>query len=203
MAKDRIKFDDSDFQLTKIVGAGVAVVTAIISVVIPIITWARGEPLDTEVSPEVAGQALAGAEPGVYLGHGREIQATFTDAGLGLWLASLAPAVLFVMILAVVVWLLWQLLDDVRGGHPFTLANVRRMRAIAMVIVGGSVLLFLAGGVSNGILSSAAVEGVDAMFIAGGDARDLLLPGVGFLIAGLAEAFRRGIELEQDVEGLV
>lgn len=204
-ANDPLKFDDTDFKLTKLVGVGVAVITAFLAVARPLWTWANGGALVAWFDDTAEGGARVAVEqvrPGVTLTHGSRVMAEFTDAGPGLWLASIAPPVLFVALLSVVLWLLWRLLDDVRDGNPFTVANVRRMRGIALVIVLGSLGMFFVQGLVNGYVASSALGGM-VLFAFDLDVAGLLLPGAGFVIAALAEAFKRGVQLEGEVEGLV
>ena len=200
--KDPLKFGAADYLLTKIIAVGFVLVSAIVTIVSPIIDWASGKPLSMRLDGLNQGPAVT-AKPGVTVQHDTHLLAQFSDASAGLWLANLAPAILFVICMAVVVWLLWKLLDDVRDGRPFTRRNVTRMRLIAITIIGGSILLFTVQGLVNGHLLSTALPDTVMLFANNSSASDLLIPGVGFLLAGLAEAFGRGVELENDVEGLV
>lgn len=200
--KDTRKFSRSDFQLTRIIAVLVTLATFAMAVVGPIVSWAVGEPLVAQVD-HLRETAATGGKPGVTLTHASGLTATFADAGALLWLASILPGVLFFAILLVVVWLLWGLLGDIEHGEPFMPANVRRMRGIALAIVAGAFVLFLASGVANGYLTQHALEGTTPFFVNTTTTSDLLLPGAGFLIAALAEAFKRGVELEGETEGLI
>lgn len=204
--KDPLRFDGVDVKFTKAAGVGVAVVTALFAIVWPIVSWVRGEPLVVWFDGAAEGAAegmVPGAAPGVTVTHGSRVFAEFAEASPGLWLASLVPPALFVIFLVFVLWLLWRLLDDVGDAHPFTMANVARMRGIAIVMMGGSVVLLFARGLANGYLASHAFVDESVLFAYDFEPSSLLLPGVGLLIAALAEAFKRGIQLESDVEGLV
>lgn len=201
-AKDPFKFSKTDFELTRLVAGLTAVATLVIAVVRPVAAWVVGDPLVAEVD-RLAATRADGAKPGVTLIHDSALTAEFADAGASLWLSSIIPGALFAGILLVVVWLLWRLLGDVERGEPFTAANVWRMRGIAWAMVGGAFLLFIVSGFANAYLTQHAVEGASTIFINTTTTSDLLLPGAGFLIAALAEAFKRGIVLEEDVEGLV
>ena len=200
--KDTRKFSRSDFQLTRIIAVLVTLATFAMAVVGPIVSWAVGEPLVAQVD-HLRETAATGGKPGVTLTHASGLTATFADAGASLWLASILPGVLFFAILLVVVWLLWGLLGDIEHGEPFMPANVRRMRGIALAIVAGAFVLFLASGVANGYLTQHALKGTTPFFVNTTTTSDLLLPGAGFLIAALAEAFKRGVELEGETEGLI
>lgn len=201
-AKDPFKFSKTDFQLTRLVAGLAALATLVIAVVKPVAAWVVGDPLVAEVE-RLAETPADGAKPGVTLTHGSAVTAEFADAGASLWLASIIPGALFAGILIVVLWLLWRLLGDVERGEPFTLANVWRMRGIAWAMVGGAFLLFTVDGLANAYLTQHAAEGASTIFTNTTTGSDLLLPGAGFLIGALAEAFKRGVVLEGDVEGLV
>lgn len=197
--KDLMRFDSTDFQLTKLVGALSAAAAAIITVIVPIVRWVRGEPLVALVDSSTA---IANPAPGVTVTQGPQMELEFAAPTAMQWLASLIPAAFFVALLAAAVWLLWRLLDDVRAGQPFSLMNVRRLRGIAGVIVFGGFVHFTIEGLAAGyLLRQAGV--VDIFLVNESTVQDFLVVGLGFLLAALAEAFRRGIELEDDVEGLV
>lgn len=201
-AKDPFKFSKTDFELTRLIAGLAALATLVIAVLKPIAAWVLGDPLVAQVD-RLAATPADGAKPGVTLTHDGALTAEFADAGASLWLASIMPGALFTGILIVVFWLLWRLLGDVERGEPFTLANVWRMRGIAWAMVGGAFLLFTVSGLANAYLTHHAVEGTSTIFSNTTTASDLLLPGAGFLIGALAEAFKRGVVLEDDVEGLV
>ncbi len=161
--KDPLKFGAADYLLTKIIAVGFVLVSAIVTIVSPIIDWASGKPLSVRLDGLNQGPAVT-AKPGVTVQHDTHLLAQFSDASAGLWLANLAPAILFVICMAVVVWLLWKLLDDVRDGRPFTRRNVTRMRLIAITIIGGSILLFTVQGLVHGHLLSTALPDTVMLF---------------------------------------
>ena len=129
-----MRFDSTDFQLTKLVGVLSAVAATTITVVVPIVQWVQGEPLVAVVDTTTA---IANPAPGVTVTQGPQTELEFAAPTAMQWLVSLIPAALFVGLLVTAVWLLWRLFDDVRAGQPFSRTNVRRLRGIASVIVFG------------------------------------------------------------------
>lgn len=111
-------------------------------------------------------------------------------------LSRLLPAAL---VLAGVLLLL-QIVRSVRRGDPFDGANSRRLATLAVLVVagglGGSLVYQL---VDNYLLISADVDYITVM-----DLSFSLLPVLaGFGILVLAEVFRQGTRLRDDVDGLV
>ena len=64
--KDPLRFDGVDVKFTKVAGVGVAVVTALLAIVWPIVTWVRGEPLVVWFDGAAEG-AAEGVVPGAAL----------------------------------------------------------------------------------------------------------------------------------------
>lgn len=198
--KDRLTFNRADFIGTKVIlglcafgsvvfGLGAPVVAAITKAPLPVsytttvtssIELPRGA---THDGPATVDLLLADATVGE----------RFTQALPGLVIAGLTVAV---------AWMLFQLLRSTQAREPFTRRNVRSINTIALVIGIGGTLAQLAQGVAdNAIHTTGRLS----------DPRDLTflmtftpLPLVVMLVIALiGEAFRRGVELRDDVEGLV
>ena len=98
-------------------------------------------------------------------------------------------------------WLVLRLMQTVAAGDPFHPANVRRLRTIGgFLVLGTPVVFFLEMAVSGSMLAGAGLDGVLAEVW-------LDVPWVsvvsGMVVAMLAEAFKAGSWLRDDVEGLV
>jgi len=113
------------------------------------------------------------------------------------WAAArdLVPGALVVAIL----WLLRGLLRSVRDGDPFTEANARRLRSLALVVlIGVPVAGFLSSVFASELATSAALNGPGTR---------LTLPGNAFLgglaLFVLAEVFAAGVRMRADLEGTV
>ena len=103
------------------------------------------------------------------------------------------------MVVVAVVWLLRGLLRSVRDGDPFTEANVRRLRTLALVVLIGVPLAGFLGSIFAGELATSA--GLASR------GTQLILPGTAFLgglaTFVLAEVFTAGVRLRDDLEGTV
>ena len=101
-------------------------------------------------------------------------------------------------------YLLVPLLRSVQRGQPFAPGNAARVRGLAVVVlvvgICGPLLARLGSGV---VLSRLGLTGPDAVLSPAGvpSVLDVLLTAA--LLAVLAEAFRRGEQLAEDVDGLV
>ena len=101
-----------------------------------------------------------------------------------------------------VAWLLFQLLRSTQAGEPFTRRNVRRINAIALIVgIGGMLVQFAQGVADNMIQTTGRVPATGTLTFV---FTFTPLPIVVMLVIALiGEAFRRGVVLRDDVEGLV
>jgi hypothetical protein len=96
-------------------------------------------------------------------------------------------------------WLLRQVLRSVRDGDPFNEDNVRRLRALAFVVlVGVPVALFVSSVFASELASNAGLDSSGAQFSLPGNA---VLGGLALFV--LAEVFASGVRLRDDLEGTV
>jgi hypothetical protein len=113
---------------------------------------------------------------------------------------NLLPMVLLLVLAGVATRLLLGVARSLRTGDPFTAANASRLHTLGiLVIVGGSFLPVFQSIAHYGVLGPVLTGE------AGSGTLDLQLwPFLtGMLIFFLAEVFRRGARLREDVEGLV
>jgi hypothetical protein len=119
-------------------------------------------------------------------------------------------------------WLLWRSDDAINGlaiglgclalsgivgdigmGRPFSRRNARRFVVIAALVgVVGILSQILNQAAIDAAITSAGLNGPDGPFRAGSDL-DMYPIGIALLILVLAEAFRVGAAISEDVEGLV
>jgi hypothetical protein len=96
-------------------------------------------------------------------------------------------------------WLLCRLLQSVRDGDPFTSTNVRRLRALAIVILLGVPLAtFVSSWCEGELATSAGLRSAGTQLTMPGEA---FVGGVGVFV--LAEVFAAGVRLRDDLEGTV
>ena len=130
------------------------------------------------------------------------VELMLTDATLGERLTQALPGLLFAAMTIAVAWLLYQLLRDTQAGEPFTRRNVMRLNVIAVIVGIGWMPVQLTQGVADNMIQTSGRipdQGLPSFVFT-----FTPLPLVaGIVIALIGEVFRRGVQLRQDVEGLV
>lgn len=205
--KSLFTFDRWDFLGTRLLLGAVAVGVAGFGVVAPSVQWLRGDPLtwqlDTGRTDELAtDQVIAG--PGVELTWPGTADVEIRDADAGTWLATLLPGVLLATATVVVVLALLRLLGSIQAQRPFAPAAVRSLRIVGATLLVGAVLVSAAGSFADAAVRDAALDlatGTTTFEMSLGPV--VVVAAVGLVCAALAEAFAHGIELADDVEGLV
>lgn len=114
-------------------------------------------------------------------------------------LATMLPVFLTAGTVGAVATTLWLVARSLREGDLFNNENVRRLTSCAnMVLVGGLAAAAAQIGVSLWFVKSA-----DDLPIEFGANGSLLALPIALALAGIAEIFRRGAALRDDVDGLV
>lgn len=133
-----------------------------------------------------------------------EGELTLTGATTGQLLLTAAPLVLGAAVVSGAAYCLLQVVRSLRTGNPFHRRNARRLMTAALIVLFGGAVTGMANAIGTMAL---AMDGQELL----GEASPLLvsasLPfafiGIGLLLLCLAEFFRRGTQLAEDVEGLV
>jgi hypothetical protein len=114
--------------------------------------------------------------------------------------AYAGPSLATALLTLAVLFLLYQILGSVPKGEVFSRANARRMLWIAAIVgIGGSAVQLIEYAAHQNMVDHSAAAGlVEVPFHFGAGP---LLAGV--LILVLAEVFRQGVRLRDDVAGLV
>jgi hypothetical protein len=151
--------------------------------------------------------AVGAASPDVSVAAPPEVVVEFHDPTALERLLLAAPGLLGTAAVLVVLFMVLRLVRSLDRGEPFVAANVRRVYAIAYTVLVGSLAVPVAGAVCDSVLRSRAL-GADGLVLTAGllggrGGISLALVLTGFLLAALAEVFRRGARLREDVEGLV
>jgi hypothetical protein len=121
------------------------------------------------------------------------------------WLRALTEAAgsLTFLTLGLALLLIWRLLDAVGRGRPFDPRNPRRLRYLALLAaVGGLGSQLIDKISSNAVLRHVGMTGVDTP-VGPPDRVDVAPVLLAVVLLAVADAFRRGRELSEDVEGLV
>lgn len=197
-SRDLWRFDRSDrWGLTALLGLVVAG-AVVAEVVGPVVGWATGDPVSVATVGPVVVPALDAAGTSY---TGGEYAVQVTDVAGWQRLLDLVPGLLLTAVVAVGCWLVWRVMRDVAAGDAFHPRNVTRLRGLAVLVaVGVPTVWFARISIDLALLSSADLG-------SGGPGVLLEIPWlpvlVGSVLALLAEAFRAGSRLREDVEGLV
>jgi hypothetical protein len=198
--RDWLAFDGADYLALKIVLGIVVIGSILFGLGGPVVAAATNSPLPVSYTAKVT----SGIElpRGATLDGEPTVKLLLSDAALGERLTQALPDLLIAAMTVAVAWLLFQLLRDTQAQEPFTRRNVRRINMIALVIgLGGVLVQFALGIADNAIQTSGRIpDQGDPSFVFTFAPLPLV---AGIVIALIGEAFRRGVQLRDDVEGLV
>ncbi|HYO18285.1 MAG TPA: DUF2975 domain-containing protein [Dermatophilaceae bacterium] len=200
VTRDQLAFDRADYLGAKII-LGITVAGSILfGVVGPILDAVNNVPLPVAYTAKVTS--------GIELPRGAThdgwptVHLLLADATLVERFTQALPQLLFAAMTIAVAWLLYQLLRSTQAGEPFTRRNVMRLNAIALTIGIGGMLTQYAQGFAN-----SAIHTTGRLPDRAGLSFEMTLTPlplvVMLMVALIAEAFRRGVALRDDVEGLV
>jgi hypothetical protein len=129
----------------------------------------------------------------VHVEHPTKAQVAL-EAGL-----ELVPLVL----VAIGLWLLRGVAGSVRRGDPFAPDNVRRLRGIGFLLIGGSLLLaFVEASLRQALYDRLPANPFGNLVTEGFNIRgNAFIAGLGVFI--LAEVFAHGVRLREDVEATI
>lgn len=196
--RDVFAFDRADRWSLAVVLGLVSIVAAVTTVVGPLAGWAKGEALRVPFFSEVDVPALSGTG----LGHGLgEYDLIIPDPTTAQRLLDLVPGLAWLALVVAACWLVLRVMGDVGRADPFQLRNVRRLRQLAALLaIGWPVLWIAQATIAFAILTDLDLGDVGPRAMV---TFPLLPVLVGLVVALLAEAFKAGIRLREDVDGLV
>ena len=200
--KDRLEFSRVDDLIVRVILVVTMVASGCVGLVAPLFSWAADRPINATFARNI--DAAADHLPtGVGAQNPVEIDVAVNDPSAAERVVDALPNLLIAAIIFIVCLFVLRLQNDLRRGEPFSAANVRRVRNIAALVgIGASVVSFF-DAVSNAQLlinRLPANPEMDAVFIMSVPLPWLLAM---LLLLIVAEVFRRGTELRDDVEGLV
>ena len=200
--KDWLTFDRVDYLGTKVI-LGIAAAGAIlVGLGGPVIAAATKAPLPVSYTTQVT-TGIEMPRGATHDGYAT-VDLLLMNATTGERLGQALPGLLIAAMTIAVAWLLFQLLRSTQAGEPFTRENVRRINLTALIVgIGGTLAQVAQGFADNAIHtsgrlpdSSAASPVFELSFTP--------LPLVAMLVIALVgEVLRHGIELRDDVAGLV
>jgi DUF2975 family protein len=194
------RLDQSFVEVLLLWAGGAVVVFGIVLPLLGVLDLAGGSTTRTVELDARASVPRLPAGGGVTLKgtHAAELSFRHPDVGQRLLLAL--PDLIAAALALVVVWQLARLVRTLRAGDPFVPGNARRLTVIALAVVVGGAAVPLATAITTDLLQrDTAVDGV-VVFSASLDFLPFL---IGFLVAALAEFFRRGAKLREETVGLV
>lgn len=198
-------FDRWDYLGTRVLLIASAVATLVVTVLLPVVEWARGRPLVSTVL--VDGDPPAVTDPPLLAGAeatwDRAATVSLGDASTGAWLASLLPGVVLSVAVLLVVAGLVRLVAGIQRDGGLSDGSVTTLRVVAVTVIAAPWALSLAAGIAEDRVRTEAFGGSGATVSFEVTGAMLALTVLGLVIAALAEAFRRGASLEHDVDGLV
>ncbi len=195
---DRLAFDRTDRVGLAVTLGLIALATTVVTLVRPLIAWAQGEQLTVPYVSPITVPPLDAVNTTYSAGHYDVIVSDPTTAQR---LFDMIPGLITLPLVLAGCWLVLRLMQDIGRGEAFRTRNVIRLRLLAAILAIGLPVVFFAdlsftgallSGVELGTLPPAAwIELPWAAFVAG------------MCLALLAEAFKAGSQLREDVEGLI
>lgn len=195
---DRLAFDRADRLGLTILLWVVAALVSLGGIVLPLALWVTGRsvpvPFTSEVDvPELdrVGTAYGPAQYDVEI----------TDLSALDRLLTFLPGLVLVALVVAGALIMQRIARDVGRGTPFVSGQVRRLRILALLlVVGAPVLQVVELVTTSALLSGADLGGLPASVWFDFPIGPMLL---GLFLALLAEAFRHGDRLEDDLEGVI
>jgi len=203
---DVLRFDRWDFLGTKVLLMLVAVVTPLVTVVLPVVTWLTGGALVWEGE---VGSPAALQQPDVVALGGADLRwpgtatVSLPDADTAVWLASLLPGLVVSLTTVTVALLMSWLLRRIQRGDAFVAASVTVLRLVGLTLVVGSLVTRASSAIADASVQSSAVGTNPYVTVTLSLSAPLAFILVGLLVAAVAEAFAHGARLADDVAGLV
>lgn len=198
VGRDRLAFDRSDrIGLTVLLWL-IGALSVVGAVGMPLRSWVRGDAIPLPMTSPIRVADLD--RTGVAYGSGT-YAVDLAGVGTGQRILDLLPGILLAAIVLGIIAMLLRFMRDISVGTPFEPAQVTRLRAIAgLLLIGVPITYFARLSIDGALLSDLDLGGIDL-------AVSLDLPWLpmtlGLITALLAEAFKVGTRLRDDVEGLI
>ena len=200
--KDRLEFSRVDYLIFRIILVVTMVASGGVGLVTPLYAWAADRPINATFARNI--DAVAGHLPtGVSAQNPVEIAVAVNDPSAAERVVDALPNLLIAAIIIIVSWFVLRLLDDLRRGKPFSASNFRRVRKVAALVGIGAIVVSFFDSVSNAQLLINRVPANPDMEVVFSMSVPIAWLAAMLLLLVVAEAFRRGTELQDDVEGLV
>lgn len=145
-----------------------------------------------------------GAGAGGYSVEAATGTATLERAGAGALIGSVAPQVLGAAVVVATAYLLWRVVRSLREGDPFNRRNARRLTAAALIVMIGGTAVGVVDAMVGLVFSTEAADALgEGSAVTSGAEISFLPIAIGLVLGVLAEVFRRGAAMREELEGLV
>jgi len=169
---------------------------------VPLLTWRNGDAVSWDGQTDHSQVA-----PGLHTVRGAaaywegQVHVEVNQPSVGLRLLSWLPEALMAVAVIVTGFLLLRLLYETQAGRPFFASSASRLRAISLVIGVAAVAVPITWSTANRAILETALRGQVEPHVHVAQMATWLL--VALVVRVVAEAFRIGTRLQDDVEGLV
>lgn len=172
---------------------------AIISIINAL--WPRSQVAFVASQPDLGPVIPNGGTAGASVRYSDQVLWTLTDPSVADRLLVALPAVFGALVVLAAVVLVWKVVARIRGGHAFTPATVRLVRALALVVTFGGLLWpFTQMGAQFVLVTRHNPEPRSLFTLQFTHFAPFL---AGMLLVLLTEVFARGAQQADDLEGLV
>jgi hypothetical protein len=199
-SEELLAFDRAGYFVTKSILMIAVLGSVLFHIGGPVVAAATNNPLSMSYANRVT-SGITMPRGATYDGTA-SVDILLRDATLGERFSQALPGLLIAAMTITIAWLLFRLLLDIQRRGPFTKKNVQRINAIAVIVcLGGTMALIAQTMASNAIYATGRLPHMNHPSF---EPRSSVLPlVVMFMVAILGEVFSRGIELRDDVEGLI
>jgi hypothetical protein len=178
------------------------------SVVLTVVAFFRDRSVHWTTKTGEFGMAVPGylgdPLPGTAASAQGNLSVSIEKPSAGLWWLDALPDLLAAVTMTVVAWILLRLVLDTYVGKPFVAKSARGLRTIALVLAVAAFAIPISGAVANTRIMPRVFPNADPTFGSSWQvATTVTWLLVAVLVLAIAEAFRIGSRLAEDVEGLV
>ena len=203
MARPNLDLDRWDYGAARVLLGAAFLTVPALALGLPLAEWASGSELTWTTlvdagAPVTEPDVRAGVEA-VWDGS---TAVTVAEPSTSLRLATLAPGLVVAVATALALGPLLRLVGSVQRGDSFSARAVTLLRVVAMTLLLAPWLYQVAHGIADAVVRDRAFGTGDSLSIAV-DGTSLLISVMGMAVAVVAEAFRQGTRLRDDVDGLV
>ena len=200
--KDRLEFSRVDYLIFRVILVVTMVASGCAGLVAPLFAWAADRPINATFARNI--DAAADRLPtGVTAQNPVNIVVAVNDPSAAERVVNALSNLLIAAIIFIVCLFVLRLLNDLRRGKPFSASNFRRVHIIAALVGIGAIVVSFFDAVSNAQLLINRLPANPEMDVVFSMSVPMSWLAAMLLLIVVAEVYRRGTELQDDVEGLV